>query len=71
MVRRGDPVARLRRRRTPTRYKTKRAARARAMELGLRGTHSHGTGKNKIYMPGRTHDAYERALRRRDRRKRK
>jgi len=55
----------------PTRYKTKLAARSRARKLGLSGIHSHGTGKNKIYMPGRTHDAYERALRRRDRRRKR
>ena len=43
------------------------AARRRARKLGLRGVHSHGKGKNKIYMPGSTHAAYERALRRKQR----
>lgn len=46
------------------RYTTRTAARRRARQLGLRGIHSHGRGKNKIYMPGSTHRAYERALRR-------
>ena len=49
------------------RYSTKMAARRRARKLGLRGVHSHGKGKNKIYMPGSTHAAYERALRRKQR----
>lgn len=49
------------------RYSTKMAARRRARKLGLRGVHSHGKGKNKIYMPGSTHAAYERALRRKKR----
>ncbi len=48
-------------------YSTKMAARRRARKLGLRGVHSHGKGKNKIYMPGRSHAAYERALRRKRR----
>jgi hypothetical protein len=45
-------------------YTTKLAARRRARKLGLRGVHSHGRGRDKIYMPGSTHQAYERALRR-------
>ena len=45
-------------------YTTEAAARRRARILGIIGTHSHGKGKNKIYMPGTTHAAYERALRR-------
>ena len=49
------------------RYSTKMAARRRARKLGVRGVHSHGKGKNKIYMPGSTHAAYERALRRKRR----
>ena len=32
------------------RYKTKRAARKAAKRIGLRGTHSHGKGKAKVYM---------------------
>jgi len=43
------------------------AARRRARTLGLSGIHSHGAGKNKVYMPGRTHASYERALRRKKR----
>ncbi len=46
------------------RYKTKKAARAAARRLGLKGIHSHGRGKNKIYMAGSTHKAYENAMRR-------
>ncbi len=53
------------------RYTTSRAARRRARQLGLRGIHSHGRGKNKIYMPGSTHQAYERALRRKKRGRKK
>jgi len=49
------------------RYTTKMAARRRARTLGLSGIHSHGAGKNKVYMPGRTHASYERALRRKKR----
>lgn len=45
-------------------YKTKTSARKKARSLGLKGIHSHGRGKNKIYMPGSTHSAYERALKR-------
>ena len=41
------------------RYKTKAAAMKAAKRLGLRGTHSHGTGKGKIHMAGKTHAAYE------------
>ena len=53
------------------RYSTKMAARRRARKLGLSGVHSHGKGKNKIYTPGRTHAAYERALRRKRRGRKK
>ena len=45
-------------------YKTKRAAKAAARRLGLKGTHSHGRGKNKRYMAGSTHQAYENAKKR-------
>ena len=41
------------------RYKTKAAAMKAAKRLGLRGTHSHGAGKGKIYMAGKTHAAFE------------
>ena len=40
------------------------AARKAARRLGLKGIHSHGRGKNKRYMPGSTHDAYLRAVKR-------
>jgi len=46
-------------------YKTKRAAKKAARRLGLRGIHSHGRGKSKIYMAGSTHKAYENAKRKR------
>ena len=49
-------------------YKTKLAARKAAKRLGLRGIHSHGRGKNKIYMAGSTVAAYERAMRNRKKR---
>jgi len=52
-------------------YTTEAAARRRARILGIIGTHSHGRGKNKVYMPGVTHASYERALRRKKRRARK
>tara|TARA_B100000073_G_C23580807_1_gene512144 strand:+ start:148 stop:420 length:273 start_codon:yes stop_codon:yes gene_type:complete len=45
-------------------YKTAGAARKRARSLGLRGIHSHGRGKSKVFMPGSTHKAYNRAMRR-------
>lgn len=44
------------------RYKTKAAAMKAAKRLGLRGTHSHGTGKGKIHMAGKTHAAFEKAM---------
>jgi hypothetical protein len=53
----------------PPSYKTKTAARKKARSLGLKGIHSHGRGKNKIYMPGSTHPAYENALKKKRRRK--
>ena len=46
------------------RYKTKRAARKAAKRIGLRGTHSHGKGKAKVYMAGSTHAAFKRAKKR-------
>ena len=51
----------------PPKYKTKTAARKKARSLGLKGIHGHGRGKNRIYMPGSTHPAYERALKRKNR----
>tara|TARA_R110000764_G_scaffold157510_1_gene245394 strand:+ start:87 stop:302 length:216 start_codon:yes stop_codon:yes gene_type:complete len=44
------------------RYKTKAAALKAAKRLGLSGTHSHGTGKGKIHMAGKTHAAFEKAM---------
>jgi len=32
--------------------------------LGLKGIHAHGRGKNKRFMPGSSHGAYLRAIRR-------
>ena len=49
------------------RYKTKMAAKKAAKRLGLRGTHSHGRGKSKVYMAGSTHKAYQNAMRKRRR----
>ena len=49
-------------------FKTKMGARKHAKSLGLKGIHSHGRGKNKIYMAGSNHAAYERAMRNRKRR---
>jgi|TARA_B100001093_G_scaffold182780_1_gene175328 hypothetical protein len=46
------------------RYRTAGAARKRARKLGLRAIHSHGRGKSKVFMPGSTHQAYERAKKR-------
>lgn len=46
-------------------YKTASKARTRARKLGLKGIHSHGRGSDKRYMPGSSHGAYLRALRRR------
>ena len=51
------------------RYKTKMAAKKAAKRLGLRGTHSHGRGKSKVYMAGSTHKAYENAMKKRRRKK--
>ena len=45
-------------------FKTITKARKRAKTLGLKGVHSHGRGSSKKYMPGSTHKAYVRALRR-------
>ena len=47
-------------------FKTAGAARKRARRLGLKGIHSHGRGKAKRFMPGRSHGVYERALRRKN-----
>ena len=44
------------------RYKTKAAALKAAKQLGLGGTHSHGAGKEKIHMAGKTHAAFEKAM---------
>jgi hypothetical protein len=49
-------------------YKSKRAAKKAAKRIGLKGIHSHGRGKNKTYMAGSTHAAYERAMRGRKKR---
>jgi hypothetical protein len=49
-------------------FKKKSGARKHAKRLGLRGIHSHGRGKSKIYMAGSTHAAYERAMRNRKKR---
>ncbi len=46
------------------RYKTKRAAKKAAKRMGLKGIHSHGRGKNKVYMAGSTHAAFNRAKKR-------
>ena len=45
-------------------YKSKMAAKKAAKRLGLRGIHSHGRGKNKVYMAGSTHAAFEKAKKR-------
>ena len=45
-------------------YKKATAARKRARSLGLKAIHSHGRGKNKVFMPGSTHQAYENAKKR-------
>jgi hypothetical protein len=50
-------------------YKSKMAAKKAAKRLGLRGIHSHGRGKNKSYMAGSTHKAYENAIKKRRRKK--
>ena len=47
------------------RYKTKMAAKKAAKRLRLKGIHSHGRGKAKVYMAGSTHKAYENAKKRR------
>jgi len=49
-------------------FKKKSGARKHAKRLGLRGVHSHGRGKGKVYMAGSTHAAYERAMRNRKKR---
>jgi len=50
-------------------YKSKMAAKKAAKRLGLRGIHSHGRGKNKVYMAGSTHQAYENAMKKRRRKR--
>ena len=50
-------------------YKTKMAAKKAAKRLGLKGIHSHGRGKNKVYMAGSTHRAYENAMKRKRRKR--
>ena len=45
------------------------AAKKAAKRLGLRGIHSHGRGKNKVYMAGSTHTAYENAMKKRRRKR--
>ena len=44
------------------RYKTKAAAVKAAKRIGLSGPNSNGTGKGKIYMAGKTHAAFEKAM---------
>ena len=46
-------------------YKTAGPARKAARRLGLRGIHAHGRGTAKRFMPGSSHGAYRRALKRR------
>lgn len=45
-------------------YRTMAQARKRARALGLKGIHSHGRGRDKVFMPGSTHQAYVRAIKR-------
>tara|TARA_Y100000114_G_scaffold111561_1_gene105307 strand:+ start:274 stop:468 length:195 start_codon:yes stop_codon:yes gene_type:complete len=45
-------------------YTTASKARKAARKYGLKGIHSHGRGKNKRFMPGSSHGAYLRAVRR-------
>ena len=45
-------------------YTKSSAARKAARKYGLKGIHSHGSGKNKRFMPGSSHGAYLRAVRR-------
>lgn len=45
-------------------YTKSSAARKAARKYGLKGIHSHGRGKNKRFMPGSSHGAYLRAVRR-------
>lgn len=44
-------------------YTTSSAARKAAKRYGLKGIHSHGKGKSKRFMPGSSHGAYLRAVR--------
>jgi hypothetical protein len=44
-------------------YKSPVSAKKAASKLGLKGIHSHGRGKAKRFMPGSSHGAYRRALR--------
>ena len=48
-------------------YKSPGAARKAAARLGLKGIHSHGRGDAKRFMPGSTHQAYERAKKKKKR----
>ena len=43
-------------------FKTPAQAKAKAKKLGLKGIHSHGRGKEKVFMPGSNHQAYNNAL---------
>jgi hypothetical protein len=43
-------------------FKTPAQAKAKAKKLGLKGIHSHGRGKEKVFMPGSNHKAYKNAL---------
>ena len=48
-------------------YKSPSRARKAAARLGLKGIHSHGRGAAKRFMPGSTHQAYERAKKKKKR----
>ena len=47
-------------------FKKKAGALKHAKRVGLRGTHSHGRGKAKVYMAGSSHAAYTRAMKKRN-----
>tara|TARA_R100000278_G_scaffold119971_1_gene101928 strand:+ start:3562 stop:3777 length:216 start_codon:yes stop_codon:yes gene_type:complete len=43
-------------------FKSQAQARRRAKSLGLSGIHSHGRGREKVFMPGSNHTSYMNAL---------
>ena len=45
------------------RFKTAAEARKFAKKNSIPGIHSHGKGKNKVYMAGKTHAAFNKAMR--------